>query len=239
NYTGATTLGPYLYVMNADGSNMHPLKIFSGSSVKYLYGSDPVWSPDGTKIAFDICTNCERGGENYEIMTVDVAGEKYDSTQVHRLTNNLISDKDPIWSPDGQQIAFVSDRDSSNKNSTDIYLIDIKNDNIVRMTQTGNAGRQLWLSNGQDLIYWSNNNLYQLNINTKQSTQISFDILQGIGFRPLDINPKGTKILLITFDSGILNEQALQILDMSDKKLINIFNGLNIIGAHWFVPINN
>src|SRR6478735_8277238 len=91
-----------LYVMNADGSGEK--KIASGAA-------DPSWSPDGQHIA--IATGRDKFGKtcfggcqsNDEIYTVDPEGGS-----PKRLTKDKGEDSSPTWSPDGTQIAFVSDR---------------------------------------------------------------------------------------------------------------------------------
>ena len=157
NYTGATTLGSYLYVMNADGSNMQPLKKLQNKSPKYLIGSDPTWSPDGTKIAYEVCLDCEAFGGNYEIMTVEIAGEEYDSTQVRQLTHNMASDESPTWSPDGKKIVFSSDRDYYTADTLrwrkDLYMVNADSTDLQRLTRTGNATLPKWCPDGSRIAY--------------------------------------------------------------------------------------
>lgn len=240
NYSGATTLGPYLYIMDSDGSNMRPLKKRPTESLTALVGSAPVWSPDGTKIAYQVCTNCELGGSDYEIVVVEVDGKAYDSDQVHTVTDHPASDTHPTWSPDGQWIAFVSNRDYPKEGGTDLYLLDIKNNNITRLTKTGNAGRQLWYSSGQKLIYWSENNLFKLNLADMQPQLIPFDVEKGTGFRPLGMGTGQEKILLHVFNyENPRDEQSLQMLDLSDKKLIPIYFNKGFNSADWFISATN
>jgi TolB protein len=60
----------------------------------------PIWSPDGTKIAFT--TNRDGNPEIY-VMNKDGSG-------VRRMTNSPGIDVSPTWSPTGGQLAWVSDR---------------------------------------------------------------------------------------------------------------------------------
>ena len=72
--------------------------------------SDPAYSPDGKKIAYE-SYNCDTQGCADGIFVVDANGTE----ELKRLTNNLgsssIGDYDPTWSPDGTKIAFASNRD--------------------------------------------------------------------------------------------------------------------------------
>lgn len=60
----------------------------------------PIYSPDGTKIAF----TSNRDG-NPEIYVMD-----RDGRNLRRMTNNPAIDVTPTWSPSGNQLAWVSDR---------------------------------------------------------------------------------------------------------------------------------
>jgi len=69
----------------------------------------PVWSPDGSKIAFT--TNRDGNPEIY-VMNRDGSGLK-------RMTNSPAIDVTPTWSPTGGQLAWVSDRTGNPK----IYIM--------------------------------------------------------------------------------------------------------------------
>jgi Tol biopolymer transport system component len=80
-----------VYVMNPDGSGQ--TRLTNTLNDNFL----PVWSPDGSKIAF---TSYRTG--NSEIFSMNADG----SGQVN-LTNNSADDFLPLYSPDGREIAFV------------------------------------------------------------------------------------------------------------------------------------
>jgi Tol biopolymer transport system component/formylglycine-generating enzyme required for sulfatase activity/pimeloyl-ACP methyl ester carboxylesterase len=73
----------------------------------------PIWSPDGSRIAF--ISNRE-GEENWEIYVMDA-----DGSNQRRLTYSEGLDGIATWSPDGTQIAFESNRDGDNE----IYILNI------------------------------------------------------------------------------------------------------------------
>jgi len=77
--------------MDADGSNQTNLTNGSGNN------SNPVWSPDGSKIAFD----SDRDG-NSEIYVMDANG----SNQTNLTNTPGRNDAQPDWSPVGDKLTF-------------------------------------------------------------------------------------------------------------------------------------
>jgi TolB protein len=69
----------------------------------------PIWSPDGSKIAF---TSNRDGNPEIYVMNRDGSG-------VRRMTNNPAIDVSPTWSPSGTQLAWVSDRTGTGR----IYIM--------------------------------------------------------------------------------------------------------------------
>jgi TolB protein len=135
-----------IYVMNADGTNAHPLA--SGRR-----GSGIAWSPDGTRIAFSdgMLEVMNADGTNVHPLGADIVGSEpawspgssqivfrvdkglweigADGSGLHQLTNDP-TDERPSWSPDGRTIVFGSDRNDPYVNahypllSPELYLID-------------------------------------------------------------------------------------------------------------------
>lgn len=135
---------PALWLMAADGSNLRPVFRDPEAPVALL-GSRPAWSPDGTRLAFVHCISCEVSGTNYEIFVVDVA-----SGAVTRLTEHPGVDTNPRWSPAGNQIAFISQRDYFDADTLrlrrDLYVMEEDGSGKRRLTNSGSPGGYIWMN---------------------------------------------------------------------------------------------
>lgn len=113
-YTGPSqsygTLSTQIYVADADGNNRRVVTLmeYQGQILEHIDGGfDPVWSPDGMRIAFARGLNTELGGDNYEIFIIEL--DTTTGVRETRITDNPYYDSPSDWSPDGQNILFRSD----------------------------------------------------------------------------------------------------------------------------------
>lgn len=108
--------GPYdyyenyqIYIVKDDGTGKRLVTLWERQGMIEPHpdgGSHPVWSPDGKKIAFSRCVNCELGGNNIEIFIIDI--DTTGGVKETRLTNNFFPDGVFDWSPDGETVLFGS-----------------------------------------------------------------------------------------------------------------------------------
>lgn len=226
----ATTSGSSLYLMNADGSNLRPLKKRPNTTVPTA-GNNPAWSPDDSKIAFDFCTNCERGGNNFEIYTYD-----FETDSIKKITQFLGSDKNPEWENEGTYLAFDSDRASNSKLVSDVYMINLQTDSLIRLTETNSAGRQLFFNLKDEMIFWSNDSLYSLELKQKNvKKSIPVNLATDIGFRPLQISQDDKYVLLHTFNYKSPNDsQTLSVLNVLTAEIESEFKNSPLGGADWY-----
>ncbi|MGZ8782221.1 MAG: hypothetical protein ACXWZB_01845 [Gaiellaceae bacterium] len=86
-----------LYAMDANGAGQTRLTFSSGENEQ-----DPVWSPDGTKIAY----TGDAGNGDIVVLTADGSAV----TNLTGSANPGTGDREATWSPDGAKIAFTTER---------------------------------------------------------------------------------------------------------------------------------
>lgn len=115
-----------IYAMNADGSGQTRLTFNPTTD------AGPVsFSPDGKQVVFSRnAANDGKTAYNYDIYTMNA-----DGTDVKQLTFDPEFDAEPIWSPLGKRILFISARDGN----FEIYAIDPDGSSEVNVTKSSSA----------------------------------------------------------------------------------------------------
>ncbi|UCD39184.1 MAG: S9 family peptidase [Fidelibacterota bacterium] len=110
--------------------------------------SDPQVSPDGLWIAY-VVTEYDKpaNSSNSDIWLISIEGG-----EPRRLTEDPESDLHPRWSPDGQTLAFTSDRTGTEQ----VFLLTVATGEIRQLTtlSTG-AADAVWSRDGEQLAFIS------------------------------------------------------------------------------------
>ena len=121
---------PVLYIMNTDGSGQ---KKFGWPFE--IDGTDADWSPVTNKIVF-----CRGSAAQGEIWVMD-GGSPFPWLTAKKITDNSYNNCNPVWSPDGTQIAFVSDTYGND----DIFIMNADGTNVRRLTyEKSNERHPTW-----------------------------------------------------------------------------------------------
>ncbi|MBX9928987.1 MAG: hypothetical protein K2X99_08740 [Gemmatimonadaceae bacterium] len=106
-----------LYVMDADGKNNRQVTALGGAN----FG--PSWTPDGNKIIFASNYVAPRSG-NFELYLVDVSKTMATTADLEQITFSPTFDGFPMFSPDGKQLIWASNRRAAKPGETNLFVAD-------------------------------------------------------------------------------------------------------------------
>lgn len=167
-YTAGPKVYPInIYMMNTDGSNVVQL------TNHFSQDRTPVWSPDGQYILFSSNpSNIHGENPNYDIYVMGANGSNIkrltDSSELD-YTANPPNDLGPVWSPDGQYIAFYSTRlDEKFHTGANIFVMNADGSHRVQLTHSTAPIQNIspaWSLDGHRIAFASNrDHLDSLNI---------------------------------------------------------------------------
>jgi|SRR5215211_3406101 len=190
-----------LYVRRTDGSDLTRL-----TNTQDDGEGGPVWSPDGTKIAFSIT------GADYD---TDIYVMNADGSEYTNLTNSSQSEDYFAWSPDSKKIAFL--RQIVFQRRSALYVINADGSNETRLTEVRltpndvSIGHNLaWSPDGEQIAFKSapsssNYDIYVINADGSRRTNLTNSKQSEDYFA---WSPAGVGIITDRTEEAIENRQA-------------------------------
>ncbi len=200
-----------------------PLNFSINRAVKHAVGND----------GKTVYKNFRNVLENrYDLLTREVrAFERKGRTLESKGSANLF----PLWSPDGQKIAFLSNRDHDYFGDTDLYIHNLKTGRSYRISK-GVHSKPSWHSGGNILYYsrkakWPNKqgskyyDLYEFNLDTKIEARLTVD---ARAFSPVYIADDSTIVYLATYDGeqnifkiNLKTRTTQRLTDLASRRMIS------------------
>ena len=206
-------------VMNADGSEKQRL-----ARIAWNFQA-PAWSPDGQKLAFERRLDPTKYGGQCGSCDIEVYVMNADGSGQQNLTRNVAQDNSAAWSPDGEKIAFVSDRDGKPEGhfppETDIHVMNADGSGQQNLTRNPAGARNpVWSPDGRKIAF----ERVVGGVGRNRNIEIYVMNADGSGQRRLTSNP--------AFDGEpVWSPDGKSIAFASDRNQLRYHNGVYVMNA--------
>lgn len=191
-----------IYIVERNGRNRkqisRDLEVFAGIA----------WSPVEEKLAFT-------AREPYEAISSFYI---YDLKrhEIRRIASSIGHNQVSEWSPDGQKIAFVSDRTGKPQ----VYIVDLLTGDVSQVTdEIDGASAPYWAFGGKSIVYymmnWKEYYFKMIDLETKTVTLIPMTGNVGSA----DVSPDGNEMVYVQMASPDSRLCIVNLRDLSNRCL--------------------
>lgn len=174
-------------------------------------------------LACNIVFDSDRDG-NLEIYTMVTDG----SNQIN-LTNDPGDDFDPVWSPGGTRIAFVSNRVTDAGGGQYIYTMRADGSDVVQISQQNESLDPDWSPLGDRIAYSNKGDIFLIRLD--DGTEVNLTDSPEQDLQP-KFSPDGQKIAWI---KGGENNRQLFVMELDGSHVVQLTNAGTVFGAEWAV----
>lgn len=201
-----------------------PLVTFSSANIIYnsnpktirlikVGGAFPIWSSDSKKIFF--------------MLGSDIFRANLDKENIVKITTGLLCDGSLLGGlsivPDDKRIAFVKMVTQGGKDIRDIYVLNLENWNVQRLTKNGgNNNFPSWFIDGKKIAFTSDRDGYARIYMMNESGEILGMLTKGIAdnMKPA-CSKDGKKLTFVSFRDG---NAEIYIMDSNGNNQRNLTN---------------
>lgn len=164
-----------------------------------------------------------------------------DGSDIFNLTNNSGDDFDPAWSPDGSQVAFVSNRENGQEGGQFIYVMNADGSGVRQLTLENESISPDWSQDGSQITYSDKGDIYTIKVDgSEQSVNLTNSPSQDE--QPV-WSPDGSQIAWLSGNDGqwnifVMNADGSHVLQLTDNgKVYDVTWTIDgQIFSHWDHP---
>lgn len=182
---------------SGDKSRVFTYNIDNGEIKKVSDGFEFVKSPSFSKNGDIVFIGGRNSVSNLYISKAD--------GRIIQLTDDIFDDDYPSFSPDGEKIAYVSEREGHRN----IYIIDVNGNHEITALTSGEYEdiSPCWSPDGSKIIFSSNRydnryNLFEVSLQTKEFICLTYT---KIGLFTPRYSPDGKKVVFSSYENGCQN----------------------------------